>query len=561
MKKILFSIMLMSICLLTIPNVFAVTVVYPKIVSVTSTDGTVTEYEQIQDALNNAKDGDTVKIYKDKTNRTPDLTIKSNITFDFARVNETGKITVESGKTVTFLNGPYQAKAKMFDIKDNSNIKFSGGTYQFNASQTSTNPRITLGSNCTVTFDDGVEFTGSVGILMNGSNSTVAINNGKLTGYDDAIKIVGSNNTINVNNDNGIAGYTSTSEIIMDNGQNTKINLKGKIEDGRIELSGTGSTLNIESGAYIQNIADWLLKLKGSNNTVNIKGSIEGGYGGILADSDSSTINVLGGTIKGLGYPSTIMTNLVSPAILVKNIKELNIKSGNITGELGIVAYNGNINISDGTVTSTNTDDEKYKVYYGLRQEAGQYLEANGAAIIIDNETNSGNAKVNITGGKFNANSANSLVSVGNNADDYEVSGGIYNKPFNNEFVVPNELELKINDQDIWYVGKDAVNAAEEAKNNSNNKIEVLQGNLTLNDAKEGLEITNSGNGKVIINGAKVEAGKTINAPKAPEKLVNNSDNTKNPNTADNILVYIAMLLTSMVTSVIILKKKLIKNI
>lgn len=320
---------------------------------------------------------------------------------------------------------------------------------------------------------------------------------------------------------------------IKDEGTGTKININGVIE-GTVNLSGNNGNLNINETADVHNLFDWVIKVSGTNNTTDIKGSAVGGYGGILVDSDSSTITINGGTVKGAGRTTSSLPNLISPAILAKNAKDITVNSGTVSGELGIVAYNGNININGGTISGTNEDESKTKIYYALRNPAGDYPESNGASVIVDNEILGGNAKATITTGTFNAISGNSLVSKTNNASDFRVSGGIYNKVFNQEFVVPGKLELSITKQDnqLWYVGTDATTSVESSKNDNTAIIDVIQGDLTLEYAAEGLTVKNSGNGVVKANGVAVATGEQIIVTKQQENVDPGDGN--NPNNPEN---------------------------
>lgn len=150
-------------------------------------NGEVTEYEKIQEAIDAAQDGDTVK---QLLQTSEDINISKNITFDFNRQNANFLITVENNSNVTFLNGPNRAVSKEFDIKDGCTVTFNGGKYT-GLSQTSSTPKITLGSNCTLIFDGGVEFEGNSAVLAQGSNSTITIKEGKVTGRKRCYCITG----------------------------------------------------------------------------------------------------------------------------------------------------------------------------------------------------------------------------------------------------------------------------------------------------------------------------------------------------------------------------------
>ncbi len=523
-----------SIILFLGSTVSANTVIPVMRVSVEKKDGTENKYAKLQEAINAVEEGDTIKILDTDYRFRETVTIsgKNGIKFDFCGHEFEATLDI-TNSNITFLSGIYNSgyATTIFNIKEGSTITFDGGQYKLGQN----NKKIVLGSNSTAIFKNDVHFEGKSTVTVDGENSKVLVEDGYIKG-NPAIKVdsQATNTTISISKDSEVAGNGSYYDGIEDKGKQTTINIDGTLTN-TIHMEGEGGTLNLRPGSKVFNSSNWPLEILGNNNTINITDStVKGGRGGILVDSSTTKINIENSTVEGLGtnYPA----NIVSPAIVAKSIEELNIKSGTIKGEIGIIALDGNVNIDGGQIIATNTDQEKYTVYTTDSTNISEYRDINGAAVIINDEEGK-DAKATITGGTFSAATDNSLISVGNKDTDYEVSGGIYNKPFNANFVVPEKLEItvgKTEDDKIWYVGNDANNIVEQAKKEKENIIDVLQGNLTIKNATTGLTLKNSGNGNVNVNGINVKTGEEVISE--PEKVIKpqegSTNNDKN-NTSD----------------------------
>ncbi len=510
LKKLFAPLIILSVSLCLILGLQTYSYAAIMHVSVIKSDGSSDpkEFEKLQDAIDYAESGDTIKIleanYKFQTEQV-NISGKQNLKFDFDNRSFEATLNI-TDSNITFLSGSYNfgTASNIFNI-ESSTVTFDGGEYKLgNQSKSS----IILGSNSKLIFDNGVKFQPTRPLAINGSNSELIIQNGSTLKGNPGMSIVESakNNTITVEEGSKLEGSGSDFDAITNFGNNSTFNINGDILYS-LQFNGDNNTININKGSSISQRFVWPIELLGTNNTVNLNGTdISFGLGGIFINSPSATLNIENSNIHGVD-PRYSYTNSIDPVIFAKQVKEINVKSGTLTGDLGIVAFDGNVNISGGTITATNTDPENYIIYdksTGRFVPTAEYTEDCGAAVIIDNTQGETNAKATITGGTFNVQTDETLVSIGDTTTDYSVSGGIYNKPFTEGFVLVGlaEISKKSGDETLYYVGKDAMEAMTSAK--SGDEIDVLCGDVTLDSLAKGVSIKNSGSGKVIVNGSEI---------------------------------------------------------
>ncbi len=560
-RNILFLIFILVFGFIIIPNVYAQDDGVSKVTIIHN--GESKDYNNIKTALDALQDGDTIKFLTDivsknygtdEINKT--VTIAKNVTVDFNNQKIGLPFVVDKNKTVTFITGPKEItidNKPVITLEDGAKAIINGGTYK----RLSYAPPMVLTKSNSKLEVNNVTLEFSKVFTIDGSNSKIDINNsnikGNINGFIVTKEAIG--NTVNITGGTFKGSYGILS---MDAGAKNNTFNFNNVEELRddLEIKGENNTVNYVDTVQLGASSDYAVSVFGTNNkfTVGGKSSLKAGLGAIYTNSDTATVIINGGTF-GTEKERT-GGNRLTPVILSRGAKEITINDGTITGQVGIVALKGNININGGTITATNTNKDFHTIHFTYQEsynddtykDFGEDIDFYGAAIIADgNDTN-----INIKSGLFNATTDESIVTTDEKAN-YSVSGGIYNKPFNEEFVVPNEVELKINDKDLWYVGKDAKNAVNEAKKNSNNKIEVLQGDLTIENAAVGLKVKNSGKGSVVVNGQTVETGKEISAKESPVKEI--TATTENPNTYDNILLLIVIMVISALGFAFVTKK------
>ncbi len=538
--------------------IFTIAIYYPSIVLayivpeqeliVITHNGEEKTYEDIYEAMDALQDGDTIKFLVGLTNSYFKLKIgdslkfDDDVTVDFNKQNLDYPIVVEDGATVKFINGVNQCKPKpTFTFKDNTDITIDGGSYILDSGTV-----MNIGSNVNLKVNDATIW-GSYIFNLQGSGATVDFDNVDVQANPRQAFVVGENaenNTVNIN-----GGKVSSMYGIL-SFENTSKNNKFYFND--VEELGCDMTLKGENNSVVLNNvnhhaaqSDFAVEIKGINNsyTVNGNSSVEAGMGAIYTDSDTAKVVINGGTIRT--HDEYTEYNRLTPVIISKQSKEIVINGGTIIGQVGILALGGNVKINGGSIIANNEDPDKYIVYSDYRAfnpllyNSGP-VDYYGASVIVDSD----DAKVTVTGGNFSATTSETLVSVRDKVENYSVSGGIYNKPFNEEFVVEDKVELTItnNDSKLWYVGTDALNAVEKSKTDATTIIDVLQGDLEINNAKAGVQVTNSSDGKVSVNGTSVEKGQTVVADPMPEQT---NDDIANADTSDNILLYILAAIVS----------------
>ncbi len=256
------------------------------------------------------------------------------------------------------------------------------------------------------------------------------------------------------------------------------------------------------------------------------------------ADTKANKVTISGGTITSN-----------STAIYQPSNTTLTISSGNITGKsgLGIVARQGTVKVTGGKISATGTGkstigDSDTKLPYGV-------------AIVVDNETEGyGNdSKVTIEDGAFESTNEKAIVSYTSSGEeqkeDFVVTGGSFNHAFNKIFMEDDLLEVQVSD--VYYVGKTAEAKVKEVAEKGNTKLTVIQGDLEIEEAANGLEVVNEGEGTVTVEDQEIAKGKSYTVEKKQEEL----DDV--PKTGQKLPTIMIGLVTFLVALAVVLKKKI----
>ncbi len=372
---------------------------------------------------------------------------------------------VQNNETIKLLAdhdyGEDTTDTNRIEIKDGKNITFDFNGSKIIASKYESKYAAVKveGSGTKVTFTDsknnngGIEHQkGSGALLIDGAEVTITGGTYTSSGKSDDNKNYGA-----------IANYNGTLTI---NGANVLIK-------GSVDVFGTKPSLTFVNGT-----------IDSTSFAISGNGS----------ETHDSTILIEGGKLTSTG----------NTAIYHPQSGTLTITGGEITGKVGIVARQGTINVQGGTITGNGSVDATYTT-----GDSANIL-ASGSAIIVDNKATGygDNTVVKITGGVIKASSAvsNAISSYGEEKTaDYEVTGGEFNKKFNQVFIKGEDTaEVKLGSN--YYVGNDIEKAFENAT--AGDTIEVLQGNVKATDVVGGVIIKNSGDGEVTVNGVEVTKDK-----------------------------------------------------
>ncbi len=267
-------------------------------------------------------------------------------------------------------------------------------------------------------------------LVSTGSNSTFWISDGSIVTIKDS-KGTGK---IESQKDDAAAIVIQKGKAVLENVKISKTTngSTGNYAAVYLGFDGTGSnSLEIKAGTDITSEGIGVAVI-GNNPKLDILGGkitaksfAVSGNGSLTVNS---TINIEGGELKS--------TN--SAAIYHPQTITLNVKGGILTGLVGIVARQGNVNISGGTINATG--DKDGKSCFGDAKEGNECVQLPlGSAVIVDNKASgyTGVSKVAISGGDFHT-TTTPIVSINNNAGDFEVTGGDFDKDVPTMFLNAN---------------------------------------------------------------------------------------------------------------------------
>ncbi len=270
--------------------------------------------------------------------------------------------------------------------------------------------------------------------------------------------------------------------------QRTSMHSAFRMTGGTVEsINGPGVVLNIPAKASTYQYSYMMDgKIKSQNGT-----------GLILNITDKENIcefELNGGQIES--------TNGVG---MIVNDGNFVLERGTIEGIIGLIVNGGVTTVNGGTVDGTGKGKGKIN---GI----GTSNELELGSAIVNNVSDDKNNSIEIKNGTFNSSGNVTLSSSMSNSGAFLVKGGTYNKLFDLDYVEDNVLVVHITkaNEEKWYVGDNAEWAIEEDKKVSGAVIEVLQGNLSITDAANGLKVKNSGVGNVTANKQEVKKGSEI---------------------------------------------------
>ena len=230
-----------------------------------------------------------------------------------------------------------------------------------------------------------------------------------------------------------------------------------------------GTLESLKWGAWVQNGAE----LNVEADMTIITTSTEENKGGVTVQGQGSTVTVKGKitsaggiTVSGIGNKAdggvtinieegaTITnTNPEGLGVFYPNTSELNITGGTITGATGVWIKSGKANITGGTIIGTGV-----KRGYKYKTEGGAGYPTGEALVIEKCRYPGGNPAVNITGGTFIAEKADTAVGsyIGNGDTaplEKFVNGGNYSSSLKETPFLSDSLraELKKNTGDAPY--------------------------------------------------------------------------------------------------------------
>ena len=278
-------------------------------------DVTVISFEELQNAITGASDGDIITISGEIT-ATAAMTISKDITIKGGAItvsdaNLTDLFTITTGSTLILGEGLTVTSQRAILWVDGGEVIVNGATLTQNG--TKSNLAAFTDNGGTITVNSGmISRTGSdkVTISVSKSNAKLIVNGGEITGEGTAIYIKnGGSATI----DGGSIysnGYGTKSSAIAVEGAGSVATINdGNISTGENGAAAayagangsTGGTLNIYGGT-ISSEANSYTVVAGINGTVNISGgTIEGGStgGAVKSHEGNGDINISDGIIEG----------------------------------------------------------------------------------------------------------------------------------------------------------------------------------------------------------------------------------------------------------------------
>lgn len=302
---------------------------------------------------------------------------------------------------------------------------------------------VSVKANAIVKINGGtVEGTKGAAIMTNDQNVgniTLDITNGNLKANENsaiALEIYGKSN-VNIFGGN-ITGYTgiyatNESNILISgvtiNGStygvygegNSTITINGgNITGTEAGVYSEGETLDITNGTIDGRYG--VVAYNGAKATIsggNITGETAAVSGNGSDPSSETTITITGGNLKGgivgIYHPQKGKLNISGDAI--------------IEGKVGIVARQGSVDISRGTIKATGNPDEKI-IIGDAKDETGRKELSSGIGIIVDNTESSypEDAKVKIYGDEAIIEGTNKsiLSEKDTKTQDFDITGGTF---------------------------------------------------------------------------------------------------------------------------------------
>lgn len=371
---------------------------------------------------------------------------------------------------------------------------------------------ITAGGN--VKLGTNIEITNeNLGYKISGKSVVLDLNGFALTRAgttQTALFQISNGGSLMITDSKGTGSITSSypvdlwsnSTFVLNGGAITSpkgaaIDINTSVSDVQVEING---------GSAIALLADNSFGIRGKSN---IKVDINGGTisvnpGNRLAmyisgdKDDSIEINMTGGKVTAQGQAIQAYSGAV---INVSGDAEIHSNSG-----VAISTQSGNgvveLNVKGGSITS---DGSSYAVQ--AREKSVVNIEAgtiSGNTAIYASDS----ATIQMSGGKVEG-TRQAVSSSSSGTPTIDLTGGEFNKDVS-KYVDADTSIAKVTSKDgtTYAVGKSINDKA--AGVSSGDTIEVLQGNVDLENLPDGVTVKNSGTGTVSVNGEPVAPGEEV---------------------------------------------------
>ncbi len=439
---------------------------------------------------------------------------------------------------------------------------------------------------------DTVKFTIESGKVVNtnASGLGILVARGEAIVNGGAVTSDGTSATIQVGNSKEYAAKLTIKDGTVENKKNVPAvfvpygKSEANIDGGIIKINENDDTSKNDVAIIVGHNKDSDQAGEGAKVTIT-KGTVTGG---VALFGKQPTLDIQGGDItaksfavSGNGSPegsknATInskitisggnLTSTESAAIYHPQNGDLDISGdATITGKIGIVARQGNVNVTGGKIKATVSSEGDLRV--GDAKENGEYVKLpSGTGIIVDNSEKDGypnKSKVTVTNGVVDGEES-SILSYGDDTTDFSVAGGTFLSAGEKDDVtiyLPKEGNLEQSESGkVGTVYKITVNKAKNGKVSTEYSNAVKGEEVTVKTtADKGYEldklVVTYGNGKTV----KVTKGKFL----MPEGNVTITATFKvtaeNPDTFDNIMTYVSLATVStmaIVCAALYLKKK-----
>lgn len=391
------------------------------------------------------------------------------------------------------------------------------------------------GAALAITADGGVETVDELTSAINAGGNVKLGTNIEITNENLGYKISGKSVVLDLN---GFAltraGTTQTALFQISNGGSLKITDSkgtGTITSSYPVQLQTGSTFVLNGGAITSPKGAAIdIYTSSSNVTVEING------GSVCASADNSfgirgnsniKVDINGGTISA--NPGNRLAMYISGD--KDDSIEINMTGGKVTAQgQAIQAYSGAvINVSgDAEIHSNSGVAISTQSGYGvvelnvkggsITSDGSSYaVQAREKSVVnIEAGTISGNtaiyasdsATIQMSGGKAEG-TRQAVSSSSSGTPTIDLTGGEFNKDVS-KYVDADTSIAKVTSKDgtTYAVGKSINDKA--AGVSSGDTIEVLQGNVDLENLPDGVTVKNSGSGTVSVNGEPVAPGEEV---------------------------------------------------
>ena len=461
---------------------------------------------------------------------------------------EKGNVQINNGTITATTDGYSAIQVGSSTSGTDASLEVTGGTIQ-NTNNESGNAILIAKSTATIKGGTIVSNSGSAAIQVGErtlmSAAHLVMTNGtvenKTSGPAILVTFAGTDANIS-------GGTIKINEDAIDDVHHNDVAISIGLEDAN--SGDPGAKVTITDANIIGGIGLFGKKpeLDFQGGTVTAKSFAVSGNG---AQTQDSTIKISGGSL----------TSKNSAAIYHPQTGTLTITEGDITGKIGIVARQGEVEVTGGNINATGIAGENIRV--GDSKDGDDYvLLPTGVAIIVDNSNKGGyadDADVTITGGDVNGD-VESLLSYGQTTSqekEFNVSGGKFNHEVETKYLSSNDYGQSQNGvvgklHDITSektengTVKVPVNAAEgETVTIEYTPAEGYTIDSIVVTAADGTNVPVIGNRYFIMpTGNNVTVKVTFKALPVDAPVTED-----NPSTGDNVLTYVAMGMVTLVST------------